>query len=83
MTEEVLELAESLLAEKVLPQEARIDAFHVAVAAVHGTDILLTWNCRHLANGEIMGAIARHLWSRGYAPPVICMPDELMGGEHD
>ncbi|MHC4201716.1 MAG: type II toxin-antitoxin system VapC family toxin [Planctomycetota bacterium] len=83
MTEEVFELARSLLETGVLPQRARIDAVHIAVAAVHGIDILLTWNCKHLANGEIMGAVARHLWSRGYAPPVICMPDELMGGDND
>ena len=83
MTEEVFELAGSLLETGVLPQKARIDALHIAVAAVHGMDVLLTWNCKHLANGEIMGAVARHLWSRGYAPPVICMPVELMGGGHD
>jgi hypothetical protein len=79
VTEEVLGLAESLLDAKVLPAEARIDAFHIALAAVHGMDILLTWNCRDLANGELVGAVARHLWSRGHAPPVICTPDELMG----
>jgi predicted nucleic acid-binding protein len=81
MTEEVFDMARSLLDAGVLPGKARIDALHIAVAAVHGIDILLTWNCRHLANGEIMGAVARHLWSRGYVPPVICMPDGLTGGD--
>ena len=82
MTEEVFEVARSLLDSGALPQEARIDALHVAVAAVHGMDVLLTWNCKHLANGELIGGVARHLWSSGYAPPVICTPAELMGGEN-
>lgn len=83
MTDEAFDVARSLLDAGALPREARIDAFHVAVAAVHGMDILLTWNCRHLANGELIGAVARRLWSSGYAPPVICTPDELIGGGHD
>ena len=51
MTEEAFELAQSLLETGVLPRKARIDALHIAVAAVHGMDILLTWNCKHLAGG--------------------------------
>jgi len=81
MTEDVFDVAWSLLDTGTLPQAARIDALHVAVAAVHGIDVLLTWNCRHLANGELIGAVSRQLWSMGYAPPVICTPDELTGGE--
>jgi predicted nucleic acid-binding protein len=81
MTEDVFTVARALIDTGTLPAEARIDALHVAVAAVHGVDVLLTWNCRHLANGELIGAVARQLWSKGYAPPVICTPDELMGGE--
>ena len=31
-------------------EKARIDGFHIAVAAVHGMEYLLTWNCTHIAN---------------------------------
>jgi hypothetical protein len=51
----------------------------VAVTAENGIGLLLTWNCRHLANGDIIYALSRELWSKGYVPPVICTPDELMG----
>ena len=74
-------LAQSLLDERALPAEADVDALHIAVAAAHGMDILLTWNCRYIANGEIIGAVSRVLWSKGYVPPAICTPDELMGGQ--
>ena len=62
-----------------MPLKAADDALHLAIAAVHGIDFLLTWNCRHLANAEIMGAMAHVLTAEGYRVPVVCTPDELMG----
>ncbi len=81
-TEEAEVLARALLDEGALPGAAGIDALHVAVAAVHGMDMLLTWNLGHLANAETMPTVARVLLSRGYGPPTICTPDQLMG-EYD
>lgn len=74
-----VELGESLVQGGLLPRKAATDALHVAVATVHEMDLLLTWNCKHLANGEIVGALARAMRSRGFELPVICTPDELMG----
>jgi len=78
-TEQVVALGQALVQQDIMPQRAATDALHVAVATVHGMDVLLTWNCRHLANAELLGDIARLIRSRGYEPPVICTPDELMG----
>lgn len=39
------------------PSPERLDALHVAVAAVHGVEYLLSWNCRHSANATIRRAI--------------------------
>lgn len=44
-TEGVRELAATILETGLIPAKAEVDAFHIAVAAVHGMDILLTWNC--------------------------------------
>lgn len=38
------------MASGVLPPQVAHDAAHIAVAAVHAVDYLLTWNCKHLAN---------------------------------
>src|SRR4051794_30416552 len=43
-TEEATRLAQALLAQVPLPDRAAVDALHIAVAAVHGMDYLLTWN---------------------------------------
>ena len=55
------------------------DAAHIAVAAVNGIDYLLTWNCRHLANAQIIRKVSVICNTRGYSMPVICTPEELMG----
>jgi predicted nucleic acid-binding protein len=79
VSDEATELAEALVQEGVLLGRAAKDAIHVAVAAVHGVDFLLTWNCKHLANAQLLKAVNHLLTERGYEPPIICTPDELMG----
>jgi hypothetical protein len=57
---------------------------HVAVAAVHGVDYLLTWNCRHLDNAEMKPLMRSVCAVAGYRCPEICTPQELMGEkDHD
>lgn len=51
---------------------------HVAVAAVHGVDSVLTWNLRHLANARLRPATDVAYRAAGYRPPVIATLDELM-----
>ena len=58
---------------------AVLDAAHVAVAAIHGLDYLVTWNCRHLANAQIMRRISQACERMGQRMPIICTPEELMG----
>ena len=43
---EAEELTRVLLSSRLIPAKAATDAAHVATAAVHGMDFLLTWNCR-------------------------------------
>src|SRR4051812_32976181 len=50
-------LTQAIVACGVLPPSAARDAAHVAVAAFHAVDYLLTWNCKHLANAQIMRKI--------------------------
>jgi hypothetical protein len=80
VTPEAGALAQAILASGVLPSSAARDAVHVAVAAIHGVDYLLTWNCKHLANAQIMRKIESVCQARGYRMPIICTPEELMGG---
>lgn len=77
VTEEAERLAPLLLRAAGLAANAQTDALHIAVAAVHGMDYLLSWNCSHIANAAIRRAIERQCRASGYEPPVICTPQEL------
>ena len=73
------ELARAIVAEKILPPAAVSDAIHAVVAAQHQVNILLTWNCRHLANPHLLGRLRAFLAARELVLPEICTPIELMG----
>jgi hypothetical protein len=79
VNEEIIQLGNLLIRQKILPTKAADDGIHVAIATVHQMDYLLTWNCRHLANAEIQKEISNLCTQLGYNMPVICTPEELMG----
>ncbi len=76
---EAVALARELVEKGPIPEKAEVDALHVAVAANHGMDYLLTWNCKHIANAEMQLGVARICRAAGFEPPVICTPEELLG----
>ena len=78
LSEEAPGLAQALITPGPLPANAVVDALHIAIAAVNGMQYLLTWNCTHLANAAIRSDIEDVCRARGYEPPVICTPEELM-----
>jgi hypothetical protein len=54
---------------------------HIALATVHGTDFLLTWNFRHINNAEMKDRIGAAIEAAGCECPIICSPEELGGEE--
>jgi predicted nucleic acid-binding protein len=78
VTDEAEDLAISILRETGLPERAKPDAQHVSVAATHGVQLLLTWNCRHLANPEMIPKVWRACHSAGLKGPEICTPDHAI-----
>jgi predicted nucleic acid-binding protein len=80
ITDEVVTLSEGLIRRGVLARQAIGDSLHIALAAVHGVDYLLTWNYRHIANAESKPLIRKVCLENGFGYPEICTPQELMGG---
>jgi predicted nucleic acid-binding protein len=70
-------LAEAVAAGLQIPRRARTDAFHLAVAAVHGVSFLLTWNCRHLANPALRDTIEETCNRHGFVAPQVATPEQL------
>ncbi len=78
VTADTLSFARSLVENRVVPPTAEADALHIAIAAAGGMEYLLTWNCRHIANAQIRGKIEELARLRGFEPPILCTPEELM-----
>jgi len=78
ITDSATSLALELLRRTRIPSKADVDALHVAVATVHGMDYLLSWNCKHIVNGNILPQVYAVCRAAGYEPPLICTPSELM-----
>ena len=81
ITDAAGDLADKLVRSGAVPRKAVEDALYIAVAAVHGIEFLLTWNCKHIANATMRQAIESGCRGTGYEPPVICTPEELTNDE--
>ncbi|MEO5331081.1 MAG: type II toxin-antitoxin system VapC family toxin [Magnetococcus sp. YQC-5] len=80
ISEEAILLGEQLQKCAMLPAKANADALHISLAAFHRIDFLLTWNCRHIANGRTRRtrrAIDEALKAQGMGSPIIVTPEEL------
>ena len=78
VTPEATTVAEQLVQSGPLPKKAEVDALHIGIAAVHGMEYVLTWNCKHIANARIRSQIEGICRDLGYEPPIMCTPEELM-----
>lgn len=79
LNDEITDLAEEIIFEKIIPEKYAEDSIHIAIATIHKIDYLLTWNCRHIANAELRKNILKLCTRSGYNMPIICTPEELMG----
>jgi hypothetical protein len=80
VTEEAELPAKAILGSEAIAPRAIRDAAHIAVAAIHDVDYLLTWNCTHLANAQAIRRVSVVCNRVGFHMPTICTPEELMGG---
>ncbi|WP_442483756.1 PIN domain-containing protein [Aeoliella sp. SH292] len=76
-------LADQLLSRSLIPKNARLDALHVASAALAGVQYLLTQNCRHIANAHVLPRVYKLLDELGVAGMLIVTPFEFLGGNDD
>jgi len=78
-TDEAETLTQRILDSGLLPPDADRDAAHIALATAHEMDILLSWNCRHIANATIQARLRELAEKSGLTLPVLCTLDELTG----
>lgn len=79
-TVEIVDIAQVYMEKLIMPQEPQGDAFHLAIASFYRVDILLTWNCIHLANPNKFDFITRINQELGLATPELKTPQDYLGG---
>jgi hypothetical protein len=76
-------LAAALIQGHAIPESHPNDALHVALAAAHRVQYLVSWNFMHIVNASLRPAIERVCRDAGHDPPIICTPEELLEGNDD
>jgi len=74
-------LAGRLVSHKLVPESAKLDAMHLAMAAVHGAHYLLTWNQKHLVNLDLRARIEDLIRKHGWTPAKVVTPGRLLSEE--
>ena len=78
VNEQIEDLARQYFAALQTPEKSKIDAFHLAVAAWHKMDYVLSWNCKHIASGRVQKTLQEINIRLGVHTPIVCTPEELM-----
>lgn len=78
-SDDCVKLVNEYMKKRIIPQKYRDDARHIAVALIHDMDIIVTWNCRHMANVENKRIINAVNMMLGYKQIDIVTPLEVVG----
>lgn len=71
-------LVEEYVKRKIIPRKYRDDARHIAVAVVNDVDVIITWNCKHMAQVEKKRMINAVNMMLGYRQIDIVTPLEVV-----
>ena len=83
ITDDVEQMVATYVERLVMPRDPGGDALHLAITSYYGLDVLLTWNCRHLANPSKMDHIRAVNRELGLPMPLITTPLNYVGGADD
>jgi predicted nucleic acid-binding protein len=78
ITGAVNETVQTYIKHRLMPGRRSGDAIHVALASHHGCDLILTWNCRHLANPNKFAHLGHLNRLLGLRVPEIVTPLQLL-----
>nr|VFK15780.1 MAG: AMP-binding enzyme [Candidatus Kentron sp. LPFa]VFK31508.1 MAG: AMP-binding enzyme [Candidatus Kentron sp. LPFa] len=81
VTSYIDDIANIYIKKRLMPNDPNGDALHLAVASVYRVDVLLTWNCKHLANPSKMEHIRAVNYGLGLPMLLLTTPLNYLSGE--
>ncbi len=76
-TEEIEKLAKEYQNELKFPQRYYNDLLHIAIATIHGMDVIVSWNLSHIVKLKTMLAVEKINNRFKYKSIHICTPEEI------
>ena len=83
LNQTVLKLVRKYKVELGIPEKAQLDLYHLAISVGNGMDYVLSWNFKHIANAYIREKLFEINSTLGLRTPMICTPEELIGGIYE
>jgi len=77
-TDEIGRIVDVYIEHKVMPNDPRGDALHLACASFYKCDVLLSWNCQHIVNYQKAGHIQSINGLLRLHVPALLTPFELL-----
>jgi predicted nucleic acid-binding protein len=81
INEEMVQLAEKYMEQKIISENYYSDALHIAVATVIGVDVLVSWNFKHIVNLDKIKLFNSVNLREGYNMLEIRTPREVVESE--
>jgi predicted nucleic acid-binding protein len=78
LNDEIAFLAQLIFEKLSIPDKARDDALHIAIACFHDIDYLLSWNFKLIVNASMIRKFRKLIEQTDYTMPQICTPEELI-----
>ncbi len=78
INEEIKELAERYILEKIIPEKYRNDALHIAASVVNDLDVVVSWNLQHIVKLKTKLGVEGINRLLGYKVIEIVTPEEVL-----
>lgn len=78
LTQEIMDLADKYISEKVVGRTSLEDCRHIAMATINRVDVLASWNFKHIVNLERIKGYNSVNLRLGYPTIEIRTPQELV-----
>jgi len=83
LTEEVVNLADMYIKEKVVGKTSIEDCRHIALATINKVDVLASWNFKHIVNLDRIKGYNSINYRMGYPMIEIRSPKDLINYENN
>lgn len=81
VNDEVVVLVDAYLGHRILTEAHRNDMAHIAIATVHGVDIVASWNFKHIVHYDKIARFNAVNLECGYHTIAIHSPREIVSYE--